>query len=57
MPDLGLGEVLTAIVTPFDENGAVNEEAFVALMAYLGGAWLGRLCGGRDHGRGGDDHR
>ncbi len=36
MPDLGLGEVLTAIVTPFDENGAVNEEAFVALMAHLG---------------------
>jgi 4-hydroxy-tetrahydrodipicolinate synthase len=35
MPDLGLGEVLTAIVTPFDENGAVDEEAFVGLMAYL----------------------
>ncbi len=35
MPDLELGEVLTAIVTPFDEHGCVNEEAFVALMAYL----------------------
>ncbi len=35
MPDLGLGEVLTAVVTPFDAHGRVNEEAFVALMAHL----------------------
>ena len=31
----GLGEILTAIVTPFDERGAVNEESFVALMRHL----------------------
>jgi 4-hydroxy-tetrahydrodipicolinate synthase len=30
-----LGTVLTAMVTPFDERGAVNEEAFVALMRHL----------------------
>ena len=30
-----LGEILTAIVTPFDENGEVNESAFVALMHHL----------------------
>jgi 4-hydroxy-tetrahydrodipicolinate synthase len=30
-----LGEILTAIVTPFDERGAVNGEAFVALMRHL----------------------
>jgi 4-hydroxy-tetrahydrodipicolinate synthase len=30
-----LGTMLTAIVTPFDANGQVNEEAFVALMAHL----------------------
>jgi 4-hydroxy-tetrahydrodipicolinate synthase len=30
-----LGAVLTAIVTPFDENAKVNEEAFVALMRHL----------------------
>lgn len=30
-----LGTILTAMVTPFDETGAVNEEAFVALMHYL----------------------
>ena len=30
-----LGEILTAIVTPFDEHGAVNEESFVALMRHL----------------------
>ena len=35
MPDLGLGAILTAIVTPFDEHGRVNEQSFVALMAYL----------------------
>jgi 4-hydroxy-tetrahydrodipicolinate synthase len=30
-----LGTILTAIVTPFDSDGAVNEEAFVALMRHL----------------------
>jgi 4-hydroxy-tetrahydrodipicolinate synthase len=30
-----LGRVLTAIVTPFHENGTVNEESFVALMHHL----------------------
>jgi 4-hydroxy-tetrahydrodipicolinate synthase len=30
-----LGVILTAIVTPFDERGAVAEEAFVALMRHL----------------------
>ena len=30
-----LGEVLTAIVTPFDERGAVNYEKFRELAAYL----------------------
>jgi 4-hydroxy-tetrahydrodipicolinate synthase len=32
---MNLGSVLTAIVTPFDADGAVNEEAFVALMRHL----------------------
>lgn len=32
---LNLGTVLTAIVTPFDAKGAVNEESFVALMRHL----------------------
>ena len=32
----GLGTILTAIVTPFDERNSVNEEAFVALMRHLG---------------------
>ena len=31
----GLGTILTAIVTPFDERGRVDEESFVALMHYL----------------------
>src|SRR5271169_2953752 len=31
----GLGAILTAIVTPFDDRGAVNESAFVALMRHL----------------------
>ena len=31
----GLGTILTAIVTPFDERGAINEESFVALMHHL----------------------
>jgi 4-hydroxy-tetrahydrodipicolinate synthase len=35
MPDLQLGAILTAIVTPFDARGRVNEEAFVALMHHL----------------------
>jgi 4-hydroxy-tetrahydrodipicolinate synthase len=30
-----LGTILTAIVTPFDERGRVNEESFVALMYHL----------------------
>jgi 4-hydroxy-tetrahydrodipicolinate synthase len=30
-----LGTILTAIVTPFDERGAINEDAFVALMRHL----------------------
>jgi 4-hydroxy-tetrahydrodipicolinate synthase len=30
-----LGKILTAIVTPFDEQGKVNEDAFVALMRHL----------------------
>jgi 4-hydroxy-tetrahydrodipicolinate synthase len=33
----GLGTILTAIVTPFDEDLRVNEESFVALMRYLAG--------------------
>ncbi|HTD09036.1 MAG TPA: 4-hydroxy-tetrahydrodipicolinate synthase [Solirubrobacteraceae bacterium] len=32
---MDLGTILTAIVTPFDEQGAVNEESFVALMRHL----------------------
>jgi 4-hydroxy-tetrahydrodipicolinate synthase len=35
MADLNLGAILTAIVTPFDASGNVNEEAFVALMHHL----------------------
>ncbi len=35
MPSLKLGTILTAIVTPFDADGRVDEEAFVALMAHL----------------------
>jgi 4-hydroxy-tetrahydrodipicolinate synthase len=31
----GLGTILTAIVTPFDERGRVDEESFVALMHHL----------------------
>jgi len=31
----GLGTILTAIVTPFDTEGKVNEESFVALMHHL----------------------
>jgi 4-hydroxy-tetrahydrodipicolinate synthase len=30
-----LGTILTAIVTPFDAEGEVNEESFVALMGHL----------------------
>jgi 4-hydroxy-tetrahydrodipicolinate synthase len=32
---LELGAVLTAIITPFDRRGRVNEESFVALMRHL----------------------
>jgi 4-hydroxy-tetrahydrodipicolinate synthase len=35
MADLDLGAILTAIVTPFDARGRVNEDAFVALMSHL----------------------
>jgi 4-hydroxy-tetrahydrodipicolinate synthase len=35
MPMSGLGTILTAIVTPFDAEGKVNEQSFVALMAHL----------------------
>jgi len=31
----GLGSILTAIVTPFDDEGAVDEQAFVSLMHHL----------------------
>lgn len=31
----GLGAILTAIITPFDAEGRVNQEAFVALMHHL----------------------
>jgi 4-hydroxy-tetrahydrodipicolinate synthase len=31
----GLGTILTAIVTPFDDDERVNEESFVALMRHL----------------------
>ena len=31
----GLGAILTAIVTPFDDEGSVDEQAFVDLMAHL----------------------
>ena len=34
---MNLGAVLTAIVTPFDAAGRVNEAAFVALMHHLAG--------------------
>jgi len=32
---IDLGTILTAIVTPFDERGNVNEDSFVALMRHL----------------------
>jgi 4-hydroxy-tetrahydrodipicolinate synthase len=35
MPTPALGTILTAIVTPFDSEGRVNEESFVALMRHL----------------------
>jgi 4-hydroxy-tetrahydrodipicolinate synthase len=35
MPGMDLGTVLTAIVTPFDEEGKVDAESFVALMHHL----------------------
>jgi 4-hydroxy-tetrahydrodipicolinate synthase len=33
----GLGTILTAIVTPFDERGRVNDASFVSLMEHLAG--------------------
>jgi 4-hydroxy-tetrahydrodipicolinate synthase len=35
MPMSSLGTILTPIVTPFDAEGNVNEESFVALMGHL----------------------
>jgi 4-hydroxy-tetrahydrodipicolinate synthase len=35
MSTLGLGPILTAIVTPFDEQGKVDEQSFVDLMNHL----------------------
>ncbi len=35
MADPELGQILTAIITPFDAQGGVDEDAFVALMAHL----------------------
>lgn len=36
MPDVGaLGTVITAIITPFHEDGSVDEETFVALLHHL----------------------
>ncbi|MGH2879503.1 MAG: 4-hydroxy-tetrahydrodipicolinate synthase [Solirubrobacteraceae bacterium] len=35
MSTLGLGAILTAIVTPFDEQGKVDEQSFVELMHHL----------------------
>jgi 4-hydroxy-tetrahydrodipicolinate synthase len=35
LPPMSLGAVLTAIVTPFDDDLAVNEQAFVDLMHHL----------------------
>ncbi len=35
MPALNLGAILTAIVTPFDAQQRIDEDAFVALMAHL----------------------
>ena len=32
---IGLGQIITAMVTPFDEHGDVDEAAFVDLMAHL----------------------
>jgi 4-hydroxy-tetrahydrodipicolinate synthase len=35
MSSLGLGAILTAIVTPFDQQGKVDEQSFVDLMNHL----------------------
>jgi 4-hydroxy-tetrahydrodipicolinate synthase len=32
---MNLGTILTAMVTPFDDGGRIDEESFVALMAHL----------------------
>ena len=52
-----LGTILTAIVTPFDAEGKVNEESFVALMAPPRRERLGRVRRGRHDRRGLDADR
>src|SRR3954454_7667295 len=32
---MGLGVLLTAIITPFDENGAVDEDAYVRVLRHV----------------------
>ena len=49
-----LGEVLTAIVTPFREDGSVDLEAFRSLCGFLARQRLGRAGGHRHDGRGAD---
>ena len=49
-----LGEVLTAIVTPFREDGSVDLEAFRSLCGYPPRQRLGRAGGHRHDGRGAD---
>ena len=49
-----LGEVLTAIVTPFRADGSVDLEAFRALCGFLARQRLGRARRHRHHGRGAD---
>ena len=48
----GLGAVLTAIVTPFDDDLNVDEDAFVDLLHHLAAARFGRFRGLRHHRRG-----
>jgi 4-hydroxy-tetrahydrodipicolinate synthase len=36
-PVAGIGSIITAVVTPFDDDLKVDEEAFVELLAYLAG--------------------
>ena len=42
LDDIELGTILTAIVTPFDDDLRVNEESFVALMHHLADRPSGR---------------